>query len=95
MSGRVSDDQLAADLAEAEAFPGNVQSVGYFTPHLRELQEARKALARAVFLAEHLHALVPREVWRAHGGDDMQGHYEGDYHAEQVAAELKALGGGS
>lgn len=60
------------------------------------LGQAQEALRRALYLAEHLHAMVPREVWRDRGGDDMQGHYEGDYHAEQVATEIqnwKALAG--
>ncbi len=55
--------------------------------------EKTRALRRAVFLAEHLWAMVPREVWRDSGGDDGQGHYEGDYRAEQVRDELAYLRG--
>lgn len=55
-----------------------------------EIEDLRADLARAVYLAEHLHQMIPREVWRDHGAEWM-GHYEGDYHAEQVAEELKAL----
>jgi hypothetical protein len=49
------------------------------------------ALKLAVYLAEHLWQMIPQEVWREHGADDGQGHYEGDYHAEQVKDELAAL----
>jgi hypothetical protein len=44
---------------------------------------------RVLFLAEHLFQMVPPEAWRESGGDDGQGHYEGDYHAIQLQAELK------
>lgn len=47
-------------------------------------------LARAVYIAEHLHQMVPREVWREHGVEWM-GQYEGDYHAEKLQEELAAL----
>jgi hypothetical protein len=50
-----------------------------------ELVEAHK---RVLFIAEHLFEMIPQSVWRDSGGDDMQGHYEGDYHAEQVREEL-------
>jgi hypothetical protein len=46
-------------------------------------------ILRAAFVAENLHGMIDRETWRASGGDDMQGHYEGDYRAEQIAAEIK------
>lgn len=51
----------------------------------------RGDLERAVYLAEHLFQMVPREVWRAQGGDDGQGHYEGDYWAEQTQTEISEL----
>lgn len=54
-----------------------------------ETATLRATLVRAVYVANHLHAMIDQETWRATGGDDMQGHYEGDYHAEQVAAEIK------
>jgi predicted HAD superfamily Cof-like phosphohydrolase len=50
-----------------------------------------RPLARAVYLAAHLHRMVPRQVWLDSGGDDGQGHYEGDYRAEQVADEIHRL----
>ena len=60
---------------------------------LAERNVALRDLARVIYLAQKLHEMVPREVWRDTGGDDMQGHYEGDYHAEQVWAELESLAG--
>lgn len=56
-----------------------------------KLAAAERREARAVFLAEHLFQMIPQEVWRATGGDDGQGHYEGDYRAEQIREELRAL----
>lgn len=58
-----------------------------------ERDAAINALRRAVYLAEHLWRMVPREVWRDTGGDDGQGHYEGDYRADKVREELAALAG--
>jgi len=55
------------------------------------LASSTRTVDRLLTIAEHLHAMVPREVWRDHGGDDGQGHYEGDYHAEKLADELRAL----
>jgi hypothetical protein len=66
-------DRLAAALAEAE----------------RERDGLRSKLARAAYCAEHLMQMIDRETWRAHGGDDGQGHYEGDYHEAQMALEVK------
>lgn len=51
----------------------------------------REALARAVLLAQGLFEMIDRDTWRDCGGDDGQGHYEGDYHAEKVSAELTEL----
>ncbi len=47
-------------------------------------------LARAAMLAEHLHAMIDKETWRATGGDDSQGHYEGDVHAENVLRQIES-----
>lgn len=52
------------------------------------VEALRATLARAAYVAEHLHAMIDRDTWRASGGDDGQGHYEGDYRAEQVACEI-------
>lgn len=51
----------------------------------------RERLERALHLAEHLFLMVPQDVWRDSGGDDGQGHYEGDYRAAQVQEELRAI----
>ena len=45
---------------------------------------------RMTTVADGLLSMVPQEVWRASGGDDQQGHYEGDYRAEQLACEIRA-----
>jgi len=50
-----------------------------------------EALRRATYLAEHLFQMTDRETWLATGGDDGQGHYEGDYRAEQLLQELRSL----
>lgn len=46
------------------------------------------ALARAAFVAEHLHAMIDADTWRASGADDKQGHYEGDFHSERIVLEI-------
>jgi hypothetical protein len=55
------------------------------------VRELENALARATYLAEHLFQMTDPETWRASGGDDGQGHYEGDYHAEQTREEIQRL----
>ncbi len=60
----------------------------------REAAEARvaqleTALAGCAHTADHLHAMIPAEAWRDAGGDDGQGHYEGDYHAEQTLTNIR------
>jgi hypothetical protein len=54
-----------------------------------EVEKLEGLLRRAAYVAEHLMGMIPLEQWRRHGGDDMQGHYEGDYHAEKVAEEIR------
>lgn len=58
---------------------------------LETIQELRKALGRAAFTSEHLFQMISREEWRATGGDDGQGHYEGEYYADKVYEEIKQL----
>jgi hypothetical protein len=53
-----------------------------------QIAALQKALKRAAYVAEHLFAMIDRETWRDNGADDGQGHYEGDYHAEQVRDEI-------
>jgi len=43
---------------------------------------------RARHLAKHLFAMVTLEQWRDTGGDDGQGHYEGDYRAAELEEEI-------
>lgn len=43
-----------------------------------------------VKLSHQLFNMIPREIWRDQGGDDGQGHYEGEYHAEQIEQEIHA-----
>jgi hypothetical protein len=50
--------------------------------------ELQEALRRAAFVAERLMQMIDPQTWRDTGGDDAQGHYEGDYRAEQTAAEI-------
>ena len=77
-------DALDADLAAARAETRRV---------VREdgkvVSRMRKRLERAVYVATNLHAMIDRETWRASAGDDGQGHYEGDYHAEKTLAEIQ------
>jgi hypothetical protein len=56
-----------------------------------QLEAARKAAAHAAYLAEHLWQMIPEQAWRDTGGDDGQGHYEGDYHAEKARDDIKKL----
>jgi hypothetical protein len=58
---------------------------------IRTMTGRAQVAERALFLAEHLFQMVPRSVWRDSGADDGQGHYEGDYRAEQVQNELAEL----
>jgi len=54
-----------------------------------ELERLRSTLLRAAYVAEHLMGMINRDTWRTSGGDDGQGHYEGDYRAEQLQQEIK------
>jgi DNA repair ATPase RecN len=54
-------------------------------------KELREKFERATWIAVHLFAMVTPEQWRDTGGDDGQGHYEGDYRAEQMRDELNEL----
>lgn len=83
---------IPSDLAMQE---GSVV-VAVPAPRDSELAEERRvrrllaeALSRAAYVSEHLHAMIPRDVWRDSGADDGQGHYEGDYRAEQVLTEIQ------
>lgn len=45
---------------------------------------------RARLLARNLFQMVDPQAWRASGGDDGQGHYEGDYFAAKIGEEIRA-----
>ena len=56
-----------------------------------QLESARADSARAVYIAENLFQMIDPQTWRDSGGDDGQGHYEGEYRAEQLREELVSL----
>ena len=45
---------------------------------------------RARHLARHLFEMVTFEQWRDTGGDDGQGHYEGDHRAAELEEEIRS-----
>jgi hypothetical protein len=51
----------------------------------KTIEELREELASAASTAGHLMQMIDPQTWRDNGGDDGQGHYEGDYRAAQVA----------
>jgi hypothetical protein len=55
-----------------------------------DIEEMRKDLKRVIFLAVHLHQMIPQDVWREQGVEYM-GQYEGDHHATETRDELIAL----
>jgi hypothetical protein len=71
--------------AELEAFDALIAALAVAE---RERDTLREKLARAAFIAGHLMAMIDQETWRATGGDDQQGHYEGDYRAAQTLEEI-------
>jgi hypothetical protein len=87
---------------EAESEPGkDLLSVDYYRDvwqeerkHNRTLRDEvmglKKELAYARYLVEHLFAMVPRQAWRDTGGDDGQGHYEGEYAAARLEEEIQS-----
>lgn len=89
-------DDAAAALAAAEEARDEarryVANVIAAHPHVLEQEAAlvrtQEALRRAAVVAENLMGMIDQETWRATGGDDGQGHYEGDYRAEQLAEEI-------
>lgn len=56
---------------------------------LDRVNTLERTLDRAAFVAEHLTEMIDPQTWRDFGGDDGQGHYEGDYRADQTAAEIE------
>lgn len=58
---------------------------------LEYVQHIEKRFARAVTLAKGLFEMIPTQTWRDAGGDDGQGHYEGEYRAEQIRQEIEEM----
>lgn len=57
---------------------------------LDEMEKRTNERDRARHLVKNLFLMTDREAWRASGGDDGQGHYEGDYHAAQLEEEIRS-----
>jgi len=55
-----------------------------------QIEALETRLERAAFVAERLFQMIPEQAWRDSGGDDGQGHYEGDYRAAQTLQEIKS-----
>lgn len=64
--------------------------VGAFHPGVTTLDALVAERDRARHLAKHLFLMVDQKAWRDSGGDDGQGHYEGDYHAERIGEEIRS-----
>lgn len=77
MTPEPTEERLADMLREFPTF-------GHAAVHYRLRFE------RALYLAEHLFQMIPREVWRDQGAEWM-GQYEGDHWAEQTLAELQEM----
>ena len=85
-------DEGMTPLAVLSAFLDTHEFVGD-----TDIDAAREALAtveedtkRLLYISKHLFQMIPQNVWRENGAE-WQGHYEGDYWAEQVHTELVAL----
>ena len=64
MTTRISDEQLAADLAWIELLSSEGESLAVITaPYLRELQEARAALGDAAVVIERMANGASRAEW--------------------------------
>lgn len=67
-------------------------NAGYFnTIDLASFRDLVEQLESLLKVAEGLFQMIDRETWRATGGDDQQGHYEGDYRAAQIEEYLTSL----
>lgn len=87
---RAAIERLACDgpVTQAEYCGPADAALDRLRSHVRALERDRE---RAVFLAQHLFQMISPDVWRYSGADDGQGHYEGEYRAEQLWNELTAL----
>ena len=76
-------------------YESTTAAVGFWKElHGEDLIDVYAALVdecdRARNLAKHLFQMIDRETWRATGGDDGQGHYEGDYRAANIEEEIRS-----
>lgn len=58
----------------------------WITRRAAEILAERLKTARGI--ATGLFPMIDRATWQASGGDDGQGHYEGEYWAEQMEQEM-------
>lgn len=79
------------DLLSVDYYRGVWQDERRYNQTLRdEVMGLKKELAYARYLVEHLFAMVPQQAWRDSGGDDGQGHYEGEYAAARLEEEIQS-----
>lgn len=78
--GLAVDDRALSDGADAA-----------LTELAERANAAERGQARAADIALGLFQMIPVDAWRDHGGDDGQGHYEGEYRAAAIQDELHAL----
>jgi len=60
----------------------------YMSIPVSEFEALHEKLDRARLIARTLFAMVPRQAWLDSGGDDGQGHYEGDYRAATLQKKI-------
>jgi hypothetical protein len=93
LAARLEAETRRADEAEQsreEADRRWSRSEARLEAETRARENAERELIGTTKLARQLWGMIPKDVWRASGGDDMQGHYEGDYHAEMIRDRLDA-----
>lgn len=82
--GRLQE-QIEAACQDASAFATDAELESQENDRLKEQFETLRKVADGLF------QMIDRETWRATGGDDQQGHYEGDYRAAQMEEYLVSL----
>lgn len=74
-----------------EAYQWPEARIGWLTEAITEAKRLEEQFEALLKVAEGLFQMIDRETWRATGGDDQQGHYEGDYRAAQIEEYLVGL----